>query len=191
MENKEPDHPSAQQNATPDKSATTMDSGAAGLSTPESNNEEAALAEFRRKHPDLAAAPGNILQRKLRLERGHKYFDSGDYNMAKAKAKKETVVKEQQEDGGIGDPKLTEELEEMGDDHPTPDSIPHKKYPPAPGVSKLALWERKEEEKRRNFHAVFFLFFSSFIRSFCFLRSRDILLSLLLSFCMCVLDCMV
>ncbi|OQV11896.1 hypothetical protein BV898_13776 [Hypsibius exemplaris] len=125
MENKEPSKFTTPEKAPP--AATTE----TGMTTPEQPSEEAALAEFRRKHPDLAAAPGNILQRKMRLERGHKYFDSGDYNMAKAKSVKEGVTL---------DIKLAEELDgEMGDDHPTPDSIPHKKYPPAPGISKLAL----------------------------------------------------
>lgn len=128
------------ENKIPGQALAVSDS--AQVSTPEKSNapsetvpgtpetsEEATMAEFRRKHPDLVAGPANILQRKMRLERGHKYFDSGDYNMAKAKSAKEGVA--------LG-PKLIEELDTVGEDHPTPDSIPHKKYPPVSGVSKLA-----------------------------------------------------
>ncbi|GAU98351.1 hypothetical protein RvY_09509 [Ramazzottius varieornatus] len=125
MENKVPGETPEAQSSTPQKSSVPADSVPR---TPETS-EEAAMAEFRRKHPDLAAGPANILQRKMRLERGHKYFDSGDYNMAKAKSAKEGVT--------LG-PKLTEELDTVGEDHPTPDTIPHKKYPPISGVSKLA-----------------------------------------------------
>ncbi|XP_055334010.1 cAMP-regulated phosphoprotein 19-like [Paramacrobiotus metropolitanus] len=92
-------------------------------------SDELTTAEFRKKHPDLTTAPAaNMVQRK-RLERGHKYFDSGDYNMARAKSKKEGVP--------IG-PKLLDALNATGEDHPTPENIPHKKYPPAPGISRLA-----------------------------------------------------
>ncbi|XP_077514562.1 endosulfine alpha [Amblyomma americanum] len=44
-------------------------------------------AKFKSKYP-MNARPGGSLFLQKRLNKGQKYFDSGDYNMAKAKGQK-------------------------------------------------------------------------------------------------------
>ncbi|KAK2156037.1 hypothetical protein LSH36_223g01062 [Paralvinella palmiformis] len=81
------------------------------------NDEEAKL---RAKYPGLKGPGSNAFLQK-RLSRGQKYFDSGDYNMAKAKmgggAASKPVVPTQ---------KLILQTS-TGEAIPTPEAIPHKK----------------------------------------------------------------
>jgi len=77
--------------------------------------------DFQKKHPEFVAGQ----MHKKRLERGHRYFDSGDYNMAKAKFKKVQDLTEPK--------KLI--MEATGEDIPTPANIPHKKHLPPPGIA--------------------------------------------------------
>lgn len=57
-----------------------------GLKTAELQEE----ARFKSRYPQNVRPGGPLLLQK-RLNRGQKYFDSGDYNMAKAKGQKPRV----------------------------------------------------------------------------------------------------
>ena len=57
---------------------------------------------------------GNSAFLQKRLGKGMKYFDSGDYNMAKGKGK-----------GRGGMPSVL--AQPTGEEHPTPDSVPARK----------------------------------------------------------------
>jgi len=78
-------------------------------------------AQLRSKYPGIKG-PGSSAFLQKRLSKGTKYFDSGDYNMAKAKV------------GATGGPKPAlapgQKLllpGSTGDAIPTPESVPHKK----------------------------------------------------------------
>lgn len=87
-------------------------------------------AKLKAKYPNVKpGGPSGLLAK--RLQRGQKYFDSGDYNMAKAK---------------MNNPKTplapTEKMilqESIGDAIPTPESLPPRK--PSIIQSKLAEGE--------------------------------------------------
>lgn len=49
--------------------------------------ERAEEAKLKAKYPNLGQKPGGSDFLMKRLQKGQKYFDSGDYNMAKAKMK--------------------------------------------------------------------------------------------------------
>ncbi|KTG02910.1 hypothetical protein cypCar_00036140 [Cyprinus carpio] len=85
-------------------------------------SEEAKLKE---KYPKLGPKPGGSDFLMKRLQKGQKYFDSGDYNMAKAKMKSKHVVT-----AGADQNLVT------GDHIPTPQDLPQRKATPL--ASKLA-----------------------------------------------------
>ncbi|XP_015930945.1 alpha-endosulfine [Parasteatoda tepidariorum] len=76
--------------------------------------EKSEEAKLRAKYPQVLRPGGSVFLQK-RLQKGQKYFDSGDYNMAKAKGQKIRptipVV-----------PQLP-----TGDAIPTPDDLPARK----------------------------------------------------------------
>ncbi|CAN8206814.1 unnamed protein product [Coccothraustes coccothraustes] len=78
--------------------------------------ERAEEAKLRARYPSLAqrAAGSEFLRR--RLQKGQKYFDSGDYNMAKAK------MKNKQLPSAGPDKNLV-----TGDHIPTPQDLPQRK----------------------------------------------------------------
>ncbi|XP_062404672.1 cAMP-regulated phosphoprotein 19a [Sardina pilchardus] len=88
--------------------------------------EKAEEAKLKARYPHLGAKPGGSDFLRKRLQKGQKYFDSGDYNMAKAKIKSKTA------------PPMapTEKAEITGDHIPTPQDLPHRK--PSLVASKLA-----------------------------------------------------
>jgi len=80
--------------------------------TPEQQQEQM----LKKKYGNLPAKTGSrLLQNRLNQRGGNKYFDSGDYNMARAKMA-----------GGAGDQKPPEMKrgEVTGDHMPTPEELP-------------------------------------------------------------------
>uniref|UniRef100_A0A671KCR6 cAMP-regulated phosphoprotein 19-like n=1 Tax=Sinocyclocheilus anshuiensis TaxID=1608454 RepID=A0A671KCR6_9TELE len=82
-------------------------------------------AKLKAKYPLLGNKPGGSDLLRKRLQKGPKYFDSGDYNMAKAKIKNKQLPAAQ-----------TEKTEITGDHIPTPQDLPQRK--PSLVASKLA-----------------------------------------------------
>lgn len=80
--------------------------------------EEEEENKFKSKYPGLDQRGVGSLMLQKRLNRGHKYFDSGDYNMAKAKILKQKphVLPAQTEEAILH--------ESTGDTIATPDSVP-------------------------------------------------------------------
>ncbi|KAF3832382.1 hypothetical protein F7725_026047 [Dissostichus mawsoni] len=77
------------------------------------------------KYPNLGNKPGGSDLLRKRLQKGQKYFDSGDYNMAKAKIKNKQL------------PTAAPEKTEITGDHiPTPQDLAQRK--PSLVASKLA-----------------------------------------------------
>lgn len=72
-------------------------------------------AKLKAKYPQ-ALRPGGSTFLQKRLQRGQKYFDSGDYNMAKAKCQKARTAAP-----------LTIPAQPTGDEIPTPDAVLHRK----------------------------------------------------------------
>lgn len=89
--------------------------------------EKAEEAKLKARYPHLGAKPGGSDFLRKRLQKGQKYFDSGDYNMAKAK------IKNKQQQPPLVPPEKTEIT---GDHIPTPQDLPHRK--PSLVASKLA-----------------------------------------------------
>ncbi|XP_007235205.1 cAMP-regulated phosphoprotein 19b isoform X1 [Astyanax mexicanus] len=88
--------------------------------------EKAEEAKLKARYPHLRAKPGGSDLLRKRLQKGQKYFDSGDYNMAKAKMKNKQL------------PTATAEKTEITGDHiPTPQDLPQRK--PSLVASKLAV----------------------------------------------------
>lgn len=87
--------------------------------------------KLKMKYPNLGRQPraaGSQLLQK-RLQKGMKYFDSGDYNMAKANAKNKKIPMEQ---------KVLNPGESTGETIPTPENVPVRKtsintHPPLTG----------------------------------------------------------
>lgn len=79
--------------------------------------EKAEEAKLRARYPGLAAKPGGSDFLRKRLHKGgQKYFDSGDYNMAKAKMKNKSL------------PLAPVEKSEITGGHiPTPQDLPQRK----------------------------------------------------------------
>uniref|UniRef100_H3BYQ7 cAMP regulated phosphoprotein 19 n=1 Tax=Tetraodon nigroviridis TaxID=99883 RepID=H3BYQ7_TETNG len=87
--------------------------------------EKAEEAKLKARYPHLGNKPGGSDLLRKRLQKGQKYFDSGDYNMAKAKVKNKQV------------PTAAPEKAEITGDHiPTPQDLPQRK--PSLVASKLA-----------------------------------------------------
>ncbi|TKS73570.1 cAMP-regulated phosphoprotein 19-like [Larimichthys crocea] len=79
--------------------------------------EKAEEAKLKARYPNLGAKPGGSdLLRKRLLQKGQKYFDSGDYNMAKAKMKNKQLPSAP-----------TEKTEITGGHIPTPQDLPQRK----------------------------------------------------------------
>ncbi|RVE71708.1 hypothetical protein OJAV_G00054550 [Oryzias javanicus] len=79
--------------------------------------EKAEEAKLKARYPNLGAKPGGSDFLMKRLQKGgQKYFDSGDYNMAKAKMKNKQL------------PSAPAEKAEVTGGHiPTPQDLPHRK----------------------------------------------------------------
>ncbi|XP_061231206.1 alpha-endosulfine [Neopsephotus bourkii] len=78
--------------------------------------ERAEELKLKAKYPNLAQKPGGSDFLMKRLQKGQKYFDSGDYNMAKAK------MKSKQLPSAAPDKTLV-----TGDHIPTPQDLPQRK----------------------------------------------------------------
>ncbi|XP_076847081.1 cAMP-regulated phosphoprotein 19b [Brachyhypopomus gauderio] len=88
--------------------------------------EKAEEVKLKARYPHLGTKPGGSDLLRKRLQKGQKYFDSGDYNMAKAKMKNKQL------------PSTTAEKAEITGDHiPTPQDLPQRK--PSLVASKLAV----------------------------------------------------
>ncbi|XP_010889555.1 cAMP-regulated phosphoprotein 19a [Esox lucius] len=89
--------------------------------------EKVEEAKLKARYPNLGHKPGGSDLLRKRLTKGQKYFDSGDYNMAKAKVKnKQLPAATSEKSGG----------EITGDHIPTPQDLPQRK--PSLVASKLA-----------------------------------------------------
>ncbi|XP_054632727.1 cAMP-regulated phosphoprotein 19-like [Dunckerocampus dactyliophorus] len=78
--------------------------------------EKAEEAKLKARFPSLGAKAGGSDFLKKRLQKGQKYFDSGDYNMAKAKMKNKHLPSAP-----------TEKVEITGGHIPTPQDLPQRK----------------------------------------------------------------
>ncbi|XP_036349715.2 cAMP-regulated phosphoprotein 19-like [Ochotona princeps] len=87
--------------------------------------EQAEEAKLKARYPHLGQKPGGSDFLRKRLQKGQKYFDLGDYNMAKAK------MKNKQHPAAAAD-----KAEVTGDHISTPQDLPHRK--PSLVASKLA-----------------------------------------------------
>ncbi|XP_061621688.1 cAMP-regulated phosphoprotein 19a isoform X1 [Phyllopteryx taeniolatus] len=90
------------------------------------NPEKAEEAKLKARYPNLGNKPGGSDLLRKRLQKGQKYFDSGDYNMAKAKVKNKQLPTAA----------APEKTEITGDHIPTPQDLPQRK--PSLVASKLA-----------------------------------------------------
>uniref|UniRef100_A0A8D2HDY1 cAMP-regulated phosphoprotein 19 n=1 Tax=Urocitellus parryii TaxID=9999 RepID=A0A8D2HDY1_UROPR len=87
--------------------------------------EKAEEAKLKARYSHLGQKPGGSDFLRKRLQKGQKYFDSGDYNMAKAKMKNKQL------------PTAARDMTEVTGDHiPTPQDLPQRK--PSLVASKLA-----------------------------------------------------
>ncbi|XP_068131571.1 cAMP-regulated phosphoprotein 19 [Hyperolius riggenbachi] len=87
--------------------------------------EKVEEAKLKARYPHLGPKPGGSDFLRKRLQKGQKYFDSGDYNMAKAKMKNKQL------------PAAAPDKAEVTGDHiPTPQDLPQRK--PSLVASKLA-----------------------------------------------------
>uniref|UniRef100_A0A452QTC6 cAMP-regulated phosphoprotein 19 n=1 Tax=Ursus americanus TaxID=9643 RepID=A0A452QTC6_URSAM len=74
--------------------------------------EKAEEAKLKMRYPLLGQKPGGSDFLRKRLQKGQKYFDSGDYNMAKKKQLPTAVL---------------DKTEVTGDHIPTPQDLPQQK----------------------------------------------------------------
>ncbi|XP_016399310.1 alpha-endosulfine-like [Sinocyclocheilus rhinocerous] len=74
-------------------------------------------AKLKAKYPNLGQKPGGSDFLMKKLQKGQKYFDSGDYNMAKAKMKNKQLPAAAGPDKNIV----------TGDHIPTPQDLPQRK----------------------------------------------------------------
>ncbi|XP_077872090.1 cAMP-regulated phosphoprotein 19 [Ictidomys tridecemlineatus] len=87
--------------------------------------EKAEEAKLKARYPHLGQKPGGSDFLRKQLQKGQKYFDSGDYNMAKAKMKNKQL------------PTTSPDKTDVTGDHiPTPQDLPQWK--PSLVASKLA-----------------------------------------------------
>ncbi|XP_018652552.1 putative camp-regulated phosphoprotein [Schistosoma mansoni] len=95
-----------------------MESTSPTVNNMTSSVEEELESKIKSKYPGLnKQGVGSLLLQK-RLNRGHKYFDSGDYNMARAK-----ILQQQKH---VLPPQTEEAIlhESTGETMATPDSVP-------------------------------------------------------------------
>ncbi|XP_026512036.1 alpha-endosulfine isoform X2 [Trachemys scripta elegans] len=78
--------------------------------------ERAEEAKLKAKYPNLGQKPGGSDFLMKRLQKGQKYFDSGDYNMAKAKMKNKQLPTTGPDNNLV-----------TGDHIPTPQDLPPRK----------------------------------------------------------------
>ncbi|XP_034541019.1 cAMP-regulated phosphoprotein 19-like [Notolabrus celidotus] len=78
--------------------------------------EKAEEAKLKARYPNIGTKPGGSDLLRKRLQKGQKYFDSGDYNMAKAKMKNKQLPSAP-----------TEKTEITGGHIPTPQDLPQRK----------------------------------------------------------------
>ncbi|XP_038624686.1 alpha-endosulfine isoform X2 [Tachyglossus aculeatus] len=78
--------------------------------------ERAEEAKLKAKYPGLGQKPGGSDFLMKRLQKGQKYFDSGDYNMAKAKMKNKQLASAGPDQNLV-----------TGDHIPTPQDLPQRK----------------------------------------------------------------
>ncbi|XP_043935993.1 alpha-endosulfine isoform X1 [Protopterus annectens] len=78
--------------------------------------EKAEEAKLKAKYPNLGQKPGGSEFLMKRLQKGQKYFDSGDYNMAKANIKNKQLPAAGQDKNLV-----------TGDHIPTPQDLPQRK----------------------------------------------------------------
>ncbi|XP_028307054.1 cAMP-regulated phosphoprotein 19-like [Gouania willdenowi] len=78
--------------------------------------EKTEEAKLKARYPNLGAKPGGSDFLRKRLQKGPKYFDSGDYNMAKDKMKNKQLLSAP-----------TEKSEITGGHIPTPQDLPQRK----------------------------------------------------------------
>uniref|UniRef100_A0A6I8NTA5 Alpha-endosulfine n=1 Tax=Ornithorhynchus anatinus TaxID=9258 RepID=A0A6I8NTA5_ORNAN len=78
--------------------------------------ERAEEAKLKAKYPGLGQKPGGSDFLMKRLQKGQKYFDSGDYNMAKAKMKNKQLPSPGPDQNLV-----------TGDHIPTPQDLPQRK----------------------------------------------------------------
>ncbi|XP_041098987.1 endosulfine alpha b [Polyodon spathula] len=99
-------------------SETQLESGEEKQDSQEkdSNPVRAEEMKLKAKYPSLGQKPGGSDFLMKRLQKGQKYFDSGDYNMAKAK-----MNKKQLPSAGPDKNLVT------GDHIPTPQDLPPRK----------------------------------------------------------------
>ncbi|ELT98737.1 hypothetical protein CAPTEDRAFT_223088 [Capitella teleta] len=74
--------------------------------------------KLKARYPGVKSGGGSALLQK-RIAKPQKFFDSGDYAMAKAKKQPVTV--------GVKLPYNAPALAPTGDEHPTPDTVPARK----------------------------------------------------------------
>jgi len=104
------------QDTEPEKDTKTEESDTATPAKPEVNvhqMEQIEEAKLKAKFPQ-AMRPGGSSFLQKRLAKGQKYFDSGDYNMAKAKGTSKAA-------------RLPVLAQTTGDAIPTPDNLPTRK----------------------------------------------------------------
>ncbi|XP_030042265.1 alpha-endosulfine [Microcaecilia unicolor] len=105
-----------------EKEATEPRVEETGEEKQDSQEKESAAPEkteelkLKAKYPNLGQKPGGSDFLMKRLQKGQKYFDSGDYNMAKAK------MKNKQLPSSGPDKNLV-----TGDHIPTPQDLPQRK----------------------------------------------------------------
>ncbi|XP_004408753.1 PREDICTED: cAMP-regulated phosphoprotein 19-like [Odobenus rosmarus divergens] len=87
--------------------------------------EKAEEAKLKTRCPHLGQKPGGSDFLRKQLQKGKKYFDSGDYNMAKAEMKNKQLPTA-----------VLDKTEVTGDYIPTPQDLPQQK--PSLVASKLA-----------------------------------------------------
>ncbi|XP_004067340.1 cAMP-regulated phosphoprotein 19 [Oryzias latipes] len=108
------------------KARTPEEAPADGTEVQETINvslEKAEEAKLKARYPNLGHKPDML---RKRLQKGQKYFDSGDYNMAKANNKNKQLPTAA----------APEKSEITGDHIPTPQDLPPRKPPLV--ASKLA-----------------------------------------------------
>ncbi|XP_056665867.1 cAMP-regulated phosphoprotein 19-like [Monodelphis domestica] len=88
--------------------------------------EKAEEAKLKARYPHLGQKSGGSDFLRKQLQKGQKYFDSGDYNMAKAKLKNKQ----------LSTAAAPDKTEVTGDHIPTPQDLPQRK--PSLVASKLA-----------------------------------------------------
>jgi hypothetical protein len=108
-----------QEEETPEGEETIDEAEKAEQEKKQKELEKEEEAKLRSKYPGLRG-PGSSDFLQKRLSKGNKYFDSGDYNMAKAKTGSSTAKP-------VGPGQKILLPGPTGDAIPTPETVPHKK----------------------------------------------------------------